>query len=165
MLGSSLVPTMVLCSLPLAWPPSPPELAALSPWCSMEAPTGGFPHQWLCGHLHRNDAGRRLCYIRKGIPTADSCLGLLPPSFPSSWPAEVLRALDHPTVLLREPAPGIPVPFSPQSLYSKLPGTLALWLFNKQGHKVHNTDPAPLSPRCPIFGHPLMDACHCGLPL
>jgi hypothetical protein len=154
MLGSFLVPTMVLCSLPLAWPPLPPELAALLPWHSLEVLTGGFSHQWLCGHHHRNDIGRRLWgYIRKGIPTADSYLGPLLPSFPSSWPAEVLRAPDCPTALLRETAPGIPVPFSAQPMHSNLPGTLAPWLFNQQGHKV-NTKPAPLSPRCYILAVP-----------
>jgi hypothetical protein len=159
MLGSSLVPTMVLCSVSLAWPPSPPELAAhgsahwwFFPPAALWSPSQER-HWQVCG------------YIRKGMPTADSCLGPLPPSFPSFWSAEVLRAPDHPTVLLREPAPGIPVPFSPQPMHSKLPGTLARWLFNQQGHKFHNTEPAPLSPRCPIFGLPLMDAHHCGLPL
>lgn len=33
-LGSSVLPTMILCSLPGAWPPAPSARAALAPWRS-----------------------------------------------------------------------------------------------------------------------------------
>jgi hypothetical protein len=44
MVGTLLVPIMIFCSLPEAWPTSPPERAALSPWQSQETLGGGVSH-------------------------------------------------------------------------------------------------------------------------
>jgi hypothetical protein len=154
MLGSSLLPTMIFCSLLGAWTPVPWAQVALASWRSRTcARWWCFP--WLQfgsrGHLHQSDTGRgQWSWVRQGIsqPTA---MHLFPSCPPSS-----LRPVGHP------PVPGVP----PHSLRKPLrepphPATTsrgmgnpltsadmlsasARWLY---GHKARQTSEAIVS-RC-----------------